>query len=687
MNTIDSGISQLHSYDNAIGNYQKPMVSQPFNDEPESVIRIHAPEIKKEPFTSNSFGHPLLSNECNSRFEYYLMSTPEESFLTNYFTITPPSVSNTSQPMVPYFGSKRNDHRPNDSVLSRFTGAHSDCSIKKEDAENFFKSYESKEKKILTSSGKGSESTILADVDRDRFKMNMKKKDDCFERVQVGPSLNASASIPASGGFQSYYRYVDHAKLRKYSYGSNMIGPLIEMTMPTFEKKTKTNLHERPHSTKPRTFDGSKDLQYSRLFEPSDREDTTTRPKHEVYFRPQNSRIDKMIVSASFQIPRNFVRTENIKETFNDQKKEQQIPPIPGLSLKHPINYNTPQTVLNNKREQEYSSLNECMSHSVAYATITHGESERKKERNSGPNHTMTIIDRNCPQIDFTSYTVPKKKSSIQIPVQHSIINNNFKNNLCIYPCITKNEKKQLVFETNRPNKQVQFVVNDTTMISTNKNKDKHYNFNNNLNGVIERPETTFTLNRYGNSEPDSNNNNNNNEEWPLLLLPNSKEAIESDIELKKTNRNMLCCSSNLEFGKTGQTVDVIPPSSVSVRKMMCNEWPQVSGPYSMNEKGYNEEQIDVRSYKNKITVKETPCILSRSFPNDIICGPSTSTRRRVIDNSNRIEVKKTLSLPLYDVKPFFEPKTKKPCSGYKPYPSTPIPTLSATVKDFGTYY
>ena len=97
------------------------------------------------------------------------MSTPEESFLTNYFTITPPSVSNTSQPMVPYFGSKRNDHRPNDSVLSRFTGAHSDCSIKKEDAENFFKSYESKEKKILTSSGKGSESTILADVDRDRF--------------------------------------------------------------------------------------------------------------------------------------------------------------------------------------------------------------------------------------------------------------------------------------------------------------------------------------------------------------------------------------------------------------------------------------------------------------------------------------------------------------------------------------
>ena len=137
-------------------------------------------------------------------------------------------------------------------------------------------------------------------------------------------------------------------------------------------------------------------------------------------------------------------------------------------------------------------------------------------------------------------------------------------------------------------------------MISTNKNKDKHYNFNNNLNGVIERPETTFTLNRYGNSEPDSNNNNNNNEEWPLLLLPNSKEAIESDIELKKTNRNMLCCSSNLEFGKTGQTVDVIPPSSVSVRKMMCNEWPQVSGPYSMNEKGYNEEQIDVRSYKKK---------------------------------------------------------------------------------------
>ena len=44
MNTIDSGISQLHSYDNAIGNYQKPMVSQPFNDEPESLIRIHAPE-------------------------------------------------------------------------------------------------------------------------------------------------------------------------------------------------------------------------------------------------------------------------------------------------------------------------------------------------------------------------------------------------------------------------------------------------------------------------------------------------------------------------------------------------------------------------------------------------------------------------------------------------------------------
>ena len=46
MNTIDSGISQLHSYDNAIGNYQKPMVSQPSNDE-SSLIRIHAPEIKK----------------------------------------------------------------------------------------------------------------------------------------------------------------------------------------------------------------------------------------------------------------------------------------------------------------------------------------------------------------------------------------------------------------------------------------------------------------------------------------------------------------------------------------------------------------------------------------------------------------------------------------------------------------
>ena len=115
---------------------------------------------------------------------------------------------------------------------------------------SFFSMKESKETKVLTSSSKGAETTAFTDIDRDRYRMDINLKDDCFLRTQVGPSIDTDASVPASGGFHNYYRFIDDDKARKYNYGLHMLTPLIDMDVPVIPTIPKIDQNDTPLNTK-----------------------------------------------------------------------------------------------------------------------------------------------------------------------------------------------------------------------------------------------------------------------------------------------------------------------------------------------------------------------------------------------------------------------------------------------------
>ena len=177
--------------DGSLNVYQQPLIS------------VYTPYIDK--FSTFSFtslsNAPLL--QTNENFD---SSLAKNSSLVPFFgpRLTQ-DMSGTSMP---------NDYRPHSLPrVSLFTGVNDYTFDRKVDTPNsFFTPKESKEKFILTSSGKGTESTCMMNVDLDRFKMDLTKKDDCFDRINVGRSLQMNPNVPASEGFQSFYCYVDDDK-------------------------------------------------------------------------------------------------------------------------------------------------------------------------------------------------------------------------------------------------------------------------------------------------------------------------------------------------------------------------------------------------------------------------------------------------------------------------------------------
>ena len=287
--TYDSGISQSKKFDNAINIFKTPQISTALPSNNITAIKIKSPYVKesfknnKHKNSSDFYKHPHLIEytpyvDKFERFSYSSLSNASLLKTNEHFN----SSLLTSSSLVPFFGPRLtqdmsgtkmpNDLRKNNyKQVSLFTGVNDYTFQRKIDSpDNFFKPVESKEKFKLTSSGKGTESTCMMNIDLDRYKMDLTKKDDCFDRTQVGPSLKRDPNIPASDGFQSFYRYIDDDVNRRYSYGLQMLENLKIMDVPTFPKLPVPKSSSMPQDdtiiSKPRIFDGAIDLDKARFF-------------------------------------------------------------------------------------------------------------------------------------------------------------------------------------------------------------------------------------------------------------------------------------------------------------------------------------------------------------------------------------------------------------------------------------
>ena len=288
--TFDSGLSRKNNFNTAIDEWKQPQISKSMHTNAVRTVKIQTPKVK-EPFVTTDqdiYQQPLISVYVPYHHNFALdsFSTLPNAPLLQKNEKFNNSLSKSSL-MVPFFGPRLkqdmsgtempNDFRSNKlSCVSMYTGINDYKFERKPEAPNyFFQPNESKEKFKLTSSGKGTESTCVMNIDLDRYAMDLTKKDDCFERTQVGRSLEKNAIIPASDGYQSFYRYIDEDKQRKYNYGLNMLGDLKVMDVPTFPLLPVPHASDMPQNntvpTKPRIFDGSTDLQMSRFYLPSNK--------------------------------------------------------------------------------------------------------------------------------------------------------------------------------------------------------------------------------------------------------------------------------------------------------------------------------------------------------------------------------------------------------------------------------
>ena len=456
---FDSKVSQQHELTKALNQWKEPEQSIPVYDN-KPTFRTYTPHIGEESFDDSSstiYQHPLLSTfkeKIDSFAMYSFSSLPNVSILQNT-TYTTPNKIITNASLVPFFGPKmrqdmsgtkmNNDYRPNFRQLSSlYTGSNDFLFDRKPDTpDTFFTPLESKEKKALTSSGRSSDNTTVTNIDMDRYRMDITKKDDCFEQISVGPSLMKNSSIPASDGYQSMYRFIDDDKQRRYSYGTQMLEPLVSMDVPTFPRLPKPDTSSMPHSniseTKPRIFDGAIDQKdrFSFVTPPpitsNDKTPITTRNQSTQHKYVIQKDLGHTFLSTSFvnirqQLHQGQQSVESFENTTHPLKQSLTLPVVKGQAFSHPIDYHIAQTTKLSQDRGTYDPI----SINGPKSLVAIGEDTSALYNNTTRRLSESLL--------FTNHTVPRCNTLLDkiqcdvYPTKRINVNNNSQEIRDVYP-------------------------------------------------------------------------------------------------------------------------------------------------------------------------------------------------------------------------------------------------------------
>ena len=650
--TFDSGLSRNNNFNTAVDSWKTPQISTPLHTNDPKPIKIKTPYVK-EPFGDihgDIYQQPLLSVYEPYTHDFALhsfSSLPNAPLLQKKenFDNTP----STGSSMVPFFGPRLlqdmsgtqmpNDFRSNKlSQVSMFTGINDYKFARKVDTPNyFFQPNESKEKYKLTSSGKGTESTCMMNIDLDRYAMDITKKDECFDRTQVGRSLAHNANVPASDGFQSFYRYIDEDKKRKYNYGVNMLADLKVMDVPTFPWLPKPHTSAMPQentvSTKPRIFDGSLDLQTSRFYNPSQKDyrnesnpditkSTESFKKTAVQADIKDKQQSELMIPLRDPLmiaPNNYVRiTDN---DTNDKKVSMSIPVIQGRSLSNPFN-NTPNETMHttptdvskeaftndwNNTQQRASS---ALSIHPLIGTITerndryvfpiigkrsivpssvddHFQQDRFTERLQPPPSYGPLVSKHRSNVDTSTYTNNSKKKALSGDTSDFKVYPALNSNLRPFPK-KENTPKHDRYDTDTHSevrKIVRFKQTDPEPNWFFKEKKTRRDTDQFAFETFPRHflDTTTRMTADTTSETSDSRIIEVDRSWPKQLLPKTKENTDVSLELRKTKRNSSNNEAFLEFGikkgqrTSGETLDVVGSKSKNLSLKKSEKiWPMI---------------------------------------------------------------------------------------------------------------
>ena len=609
--TFDSGISQINTFN--VTNWQTPQISKSVDSENTIPIKIRTPKVKesfKNDGSMNVYQQPLLSvyTPHIDNFSTFSFSSLSNAPLLQSNEKFDNSLAKNSS-LVPFFGPRLtqdmsgtnmpNDYRPNSlSRVSRFTGVNDFTFERRVDTPDyFFTPKESKEKFILTSSGKGTEATCMMNVDLDRYKMDLTRKDDCFDRINVGRSLQPDPNVPASDGFQSFYRYINDDKLPRYSDGTQMLENLKVMDVPTFTLLPKPDTSVMPQentlSTKPRIYDGAMDLKESRFFVPPEgnsndltRASNERDPSPEYKLTVQND-IENSRLSASFVTQRDVLQksnTEPFTNEFNVKKQSLSIPLVTGKALNHPYNI----------LDSENTKLSKCREHETDFSSIgkksivssnedVSFEQERNNERTSGSSLFINAIPKTNKDLRPKSY--PTKKRNITVDPfdfqYHSVVNTNLQS----YPQqnSTKTKNKEILNQKHSDIKKVVRFKIDENVKQDIVLKQKKTNYISNQHPFDDFQKQVYENNGRIDCESlqDELKLVEFEKEWPKILLPKNNVSIDFPLELRKTKRNSLKRVSTTDIGvkkgtrTMGESVDIlgVQNENISLKKAQ-KLWP-----------------------------------------------------------------------------------------------------------------
>ena len=662
--TFDSGISQINTFN--VNNWQTPQISKSIDSENIIPIKIKTQKVKesfKDDGSMNIYQQPLISvyTPQIDKFSTFSFTSLSNAPLLQSNEHFDNSLAKNSS-LLPFFGPRltqdmsgtnmANDYRPHSLPrVSLYTGVNDYTFDRKVDTPDyFFAPNESKEKFILTSSGKGTEATCMMNVDLDRYKMDLTRKDDCFDRINVGRSLQPNPNVPASDGFQSFYRYIDDDKSRRYSYGTQMLENLKVMDVPTFpllpKPETSVMPQENTLSTKPRIYDGAIDLKESRFFTPPEEGNSIniTKPNFERDTKPVfQSDIENSRLSASFVTQRNILQksgTEPFTSDFNIKKQSLSIPVVFGQSLNHPYStLDSENTKISKCRETETDFSSIGKKSIVSSNEDVNFEQERVNERLSGSSLFTNVKPKSNQDLQPKHYATKKQNSTVNaLDFQyHPIINTN----LQTYPQqdSTKTHNKGTLNQKHFDNKKVVRFQTDENIKQDILLKPKKNNYMSN-----QHPIDTFQKHVYDNNGRIDYESLQEElklvefeKEWPNILLPKSTEKANFPLELRKTKRNSINHVSTTDIGvkkgirTIGESVDIlgIQNNNISLKKAQ-KLWPASNAGSST----HIAAPLETRTNENTRHVKRTDrasntqqFLPTRIFPNEHI---KVTTKKKV---------------------------------------------------------
>ena len=364
--------------------------------------------------------------------------------------------------------------------------------------------------------------------------MDLKFKDDCLPQTLVGRSINTNSCVPASGGFHDFYRYIDDDKARAYNYGQHMLGPVIEMTVPTFSASAYTHEKDLPSNTKPRIFEGASDLNHQFFnYSPPIQSDPAEKniPEHDTNTKVENIYIDinKHIISKP-NVPIEKSLQETFIEYITPNKLSFTEPSIPGKSLQYP--FKSVKSTFNmkkcNAQEQENCLLGRKAGTSVYLNPSNNTSSDTCKRERITPNINTYSPHRIMQRVTYNykpNNNIKNKRSILKNTEQCNLKRNILNQNLSERPhnLIHSNNKQSYNLSIPEFKKVVKFAHEDLSHDMNDgfkKEMHTHPLINNYFQQLpcTERPITENT--RF--DKPDEIEN-----KWPQHLQTYSKKNMD----------------------------------------------------------------------------------------------------------------------------------------------------------------